>query len=127
MDQIEQLKTGHPKMKVTSQLRDSCFLTKEKDYAFVQRVRAVGCYDCQILSKDHVVPLFEEPCNSKTVLNMGLAREYERHSRGHADGGDLVMRDRDFSRKVVCLPHLTIRDSVYLIQMLHEAEMAINQ
>jgi hypothetical protein len=126
-DRIEQVQSGHPKMKITRQLRDSCFLTKEKDYVFVQRDRRVGWYDCQILSRDDVAPLFEEPCNSKTLLNMGVAMEYRRHLRGDANGVDYVMHHRQFDRKVVCLPHLTNQDSVYLIPMLHEAETAINQ
>jgi hypothetical protein len=127
MDQVEPVKTGHPKMKATSQLRDSCFLTRENDYAFVKRVRGPGSYDCQILSKDNVELLFLEPCNSKTVLSIGLARGYQQHLRGHADGGDLVMQGRHFARKVVCLIHLIDMDTVYLIPMLHDAEMAIAQ
>jgi hypothetical protein len=127
IDQVEPVKTGHPKMKATSQLRDSCFLTRENDYAFVKRVRGPGSYDCQILSKVHVEPLFLDPCNSLTVLSIGMARGYEQHLRGHADGGHLVMHRREFARKVVCLIHLVDMDTVYLIPMLHDAEMAIAQ
>ena len=59
---------------VSDNIKDSCFLLKNKKYAIVRDKRSDGTLVCDVLSDHHLQNFFFTPIESK-VLNIALARD----------------------------------------------------
>jgi hypothetical protein len=91
-------------MVISKKVKDSCFLLRNGDYAYVTRT-LVGYggdedrYVCNIVANAHVQSLYNEPCDSK-LFHIGVLRNPFAQQN---ICGERVLRKRDFYKKVVVL------------------------
>lgn len=54
----------HPKVFASVKEKGSCFLLRDKSFAFVCQKNADGTFACEIVRQRHTSPLFHQPCSS---------------------------------------------------------------
>lgn len=101
----------HPKAIVSVKEKDSCFLLKDKRFAFVRQKNADGTLACEILDQRHTSLLFDKPCRSD-LLNIVCTNGQGRMEKQ-------LLREKDLIRKVACLPQ---EDGYVLLPLRHGIE-----
>ena len=71
-------KKMHMHMHISTKKKDSCFLLKNKKFAFVKEKRENKSYVCDVVSQQNVDSFFENPCDSK-LLNIAVLPSTRRH------------------------------------------------
>ena len=103
---------------ITNKMKDSCFLIRNGDYAFVTEVLEGGEYVCDIVRSARLHSLYRVPCDSK-IMNIGCIRNV----RAPANIAETrVLQRNDFKKKVVILPRPGLDGEVALIPMTHGYE-----
>ncbi|KAF4114095.1 hypothetical protein G5714_004318 [Onychostoma macrolepis] len=82
--------------RVSTTLRDGCFLLDNEDFAFVKEKRSDGSLVCDVIHHNDTESFFDDPCDSR-LLNIVRVRDLSRAKR------QLITR-HTLHRKVVCLP-----------------------
>ena len=100
-------------MIISTTQKDSCFILNNSDYAFVIEKKENDTLLVDILRKEHLNPLYQQPCSS-LLINVGHVKlQRVRLAR------KIITRE-ELYRKVVCLPYK--EDGVALFPLLHEKE-----
>ncbi len=102
--------------RVSTTLRDGCFLLDNEDFAFVKEKRSDGSLVCDVIHHNDTESFFDDPCDSR-LLNIVRVRDLSRAKR------QLITRHK-LHRKVVCLPpNREATNSGYILfPMLHGVE-----
>lgn len=98
--------------RVSTRLRDSCFLLHADEFAFVVDKRPDDRFVCDVIKLRHMSNFFDSPCESK-LFNITYIRNLHDRTKRR------VLERRDFRRKAVCLPY---HQGHVLFPMLHEVE-----
>ena len=98
--------------KICTKLKDSCFLLRDHEYAFIQEKREDNKFLCDVLIQTE--SFYLNPCDSK-LLNIA----YTSHNHLRLRRKKKLVEKKDLKTKVVCLNH---SDGYVLFPMLHGVE-----
>ena len=96
---------------ISSRMRDSCFLLRNNEYAFVKEKQEKG-FVCDVLKEQYTQSFFKKPCDSK-MLNIVYIKNLRDNTRRK------LLERKDLRRKVICLDY---NQGYVLFPMLHEVE-----
>lgn len=105
----------HPKVFASVKEKDSCFLLRDKSFAFVGQKNADGTFACEIVHQRRTSPLFHQPCSSGLVNIVCIGN-------GHVRMKNALPQERDLFWKVACLPQEA--GAFVLIPLCHGLEPA---
>ena len=99
--------------KVSTKVKDNCFLLNDLCIAFVKAKHDDGTLECDFINQHYVHSLYNTPPDSKT-LNVYLLTNRNRNKNE-----ERILRIVDFQRKCVCLPE---RRGLAIFALLHNTE-----